>query len=135
MKQKGFTLLEVLVASFILFIVISTMTMVYRGAILSSEKAERSVQISASVSAIQAAIANQVHSSHSMQVLNGQGTMGKIAYQWRAEKTAQALEPNTFNADIGSFVPGERSFGLWTVYLDVQYQNTHKQYQFSEVSW
>ena len=133
--NQGFTLLEVLVAGFILFIVISTMTMVYRGAILSSEKAERSVRISSSVNAIKQLVAQQLHASQNAQSLTGNGTMGKIGYQWHAEKTAQALEPDTFDPDSGGFVTGKRSFALWTVSLDIYYQSTRRQYQFSEVSW
>ena len=51
-KSAGFTLLEVLLAAFILFLVITSVTLVYRGAILSSGKAERSLLISGSVPSI-----------------------------------------------------------------------------------
>jgi len=133
--NRGFTLLEVLVASFILFLVISTMTMVYRGAILSSEKAERSLRISSAVAPIRSLIADKVRISNGVQTLSGSGSMGNIAYQWRGEKRVQAMEPDVFDSDSGKFVTGKRGYGLWAVSLVISYKNTQKEYQFSEVSW
>ena len=59
-RQRGFTLLEVLLAGFILFMVLSSMTLVYRGALLSSEKASRALSIAAALPMIRVIVTQQL---------------------------------------------------------------------------
>jgi Tfp pilus assembly protein PilV len=59
-SQRGFSLLEVLLAGFILFLVLSSMTLVYRGAILSSAKAESAITFTSSIMPIKQLIADRL---------------------------------------------------------------------------
>jgi prepilin-type N-terminal cleavage/methylation domain-containing protein len=133
-NQKGFTLIEVLVASFILFLVIAAVTMVYRGALLSSHKAERSLKFSSLVEPISEHIRLTLQSPINNEV-QGQGSMGAITYNWSATEAFQGKAPPSFDAEQGSVTQGEKTFKLWDVTLELQLKTASRSYYFSEVSW
>jgi len=134
-KQKGFTLIEVLVASFILFLVIASITVVYRGALLSSGKAERTLLFSSFVEPISEQIRIQVQSSVNQEQLEDQGTMGSISYDWSALVVYKAKAPEQFNLDTGELDKGKKTFLMWNITLHLQLGSATRQYEFSEVSW
>lgn len=134
-QQQGFTLIEVLVASFILFLVISAITMVYRGSTLSSFKAERVVKASALVGPISEGIRIQVRKSETESEMTGQGEMGGISYTWTANQLAQGVAPRRYNIDSGEFEVGKKTFRLWQINLTLQLGSMTRFYQFEEVSW
>jgi prepilin-type N-terminal cleavage/methylation domain-containing protein len=134
-KQQGFTLIEVLVASFILFLVISAVTMVYRGALLSSFKAERTLQFAALVEPISEQIRIEIHAEKIIEQAQGQGEMGKLTYSWVAMSAYQSKAPEQFNAGTGELDTGDKTFKLWDITLQVQLKSATRTYQFSELSW
>lgn len=135
-KQKGFTLIEVLVASFILFLVIAAVTMVYRGALLSSHKAERTLQFSSLVEPISEQIRLQLQSSaNTNSELQGQGNMGAITFNWIATQAFQAKAPALLDAESGDITQENKTFKLWHIALQLELKNATRDYHFSEVSW
>ena len=135
-NQKGFTLIEVLVASFILFLVIAAVTMVYRGALLSSHKAERTLQFSSLVEPISEQIRLQLQSStNTNSELQGQGSMGAITFNWVATQAFQAKAPALLDAESGDITQGNKTFRLWHIALQLELKNAIRDYHFSEVSW
>jgi len=133
-NQKGFTLIEVLVASFILFLVIAAITMVYRGALLSSHKAERALQLSSLVEPISEQIRLQLQSSTNNEV-QGQGSMGAITFNWSAIEAFQAKAPPSVDAEQGDIFQSEKTFKLWNITLELKLKSATRNYDFSEVSW
>lgn len=133
-NQQGFTLIEVLVASFILFLVIAAVTLVYRGALISSHKAERALKFSSLVEPISENIKLQLQSSTNSE-RQGQGTMGEINYNWHATQTFQAKSPPSADAESGNISQGNKTFRLWDITLNLELKSASRQYHFSEVSW
>ncbi|MFT5813626.1 MAG: prepilin-type N-terminal cleavage/methylation domain-containing protein [Psychroserpens sp.] len=133
-KSKGFTLIEVLVASFILFLVLTSITMVYRGAMLSSGKAERALLFSSFIAPVSESIRMQLQSS-TLNKTNGQGSMGKITFNWTAIQTFQAQTPLSIDAENGLVNQSGKTFSLWDVTLQLQLNNTTREYTFSKVTW
>ncbi len=133
--QKGFTLIEVLVASFILFLVISAVTMVYRGALLSSNKAERTLVFSALVEPISEQIRSHIRSSKDEEQLQGNGEMGELVFSWHASAKYQSKAPEQFNALNGNVDSGNKTFKLWDVTLQIKLKSATREYHFSELSW
>ena len=86
-KQRGFTLLEVLLAGFILFLVLTSMTLVYRGAMLSSSKAERSLLMSAAVPSVRSLITESLRSDSPNASHRGADSFGDMDYTWDATLT------------------------------------------------
>jgi prepilin-type N-terminal cleavage/methylation domain-containing protein len=133
--QKGFTLIEVLVASFILFLVIAAVSMVYRGALLSSNKAERTLVFSSLVAPISEQVRIQITSSKDQLEMRGSGNMGELTFSWHAISTYQSKMPEQFNAFMGEVDSGDKVFKLWQVTMQLQIKSATRQYQFSEISW
>ena len=131
-KQSGFTLLEVLLAGFILFLTIMAMTLVYRGALLSSAKAEQSLSVVASVPSIRAIISEKFHRSVSEGIYFGSGVFGSVNFSWVATLRLEA-EPNRIFAD-DSGLDVEFRYSLWDVELTLTKGNLTRRYSFSEVS-
>lgn len=136
-QQSGFTLLEVLVAGFILFLVISTMTMIYRGAMLSSSKAERVLLISQSLPFILDEIRLTIRSPESKEIQQHavEGTMFNVDYQWSAEILEFTAPPSRFDVDQTRFIDYEQRFKLWQVSLTIQIDQLERTYQYRETSW
>ena len=82
-SQKGFTLIEVLVAAFILFLALTSSALIYKGALLSSAKAEQSVSISAAAQAIRQLVREDFNDSVGSGVLSGDGQFGDFSFKWR----------------------------------------------------
>ena len=134
-KDNGFTLLEVLVAAFILFLVITAMTLVYRGAVLTSNKAERSLHFSALVTPICEQIRAQIRNSADQNKLEGEGVMGDVSFSWAAREDETSTEPDYFDPDHGDYIAGSRKFTLWTIHVVVKNGTASRQYEFSEMTW
>jgi hypothetical protein len=132
-RQQGFTLLEVLLAGFILFTVIASMTLVYRGALLSSGKAESSLEMSSAVTPIRKIITDGFHDGNFAELKQGKGTYGKVSYDWQASLMLTGQPP--------AIVQEERGFGedityyLWTITVQLQLGSRSRSFKFSEISW
>jgi Tfp pilus assembly protein PilV len=133
-KNKGFTLIEVLVSAFILFLVLAAISMVYRGALLSSHKAERTLQFSALVVPISEQIRFQIQSSTN-NAQQGQGSMGAVTYKWVAQQEFASQAPPLLDAESGGVSQSNNIFTLWHVSLTLQLKTTTREYYFYEVSW
>ena len=77
----GFTLIEVLLSGLILFVTIASMTSVYRGAILASEKSENSLDMSAAMHAVRRVVTDNFRYGDFLGEPGGQGSHGEIDYR------------------------------------------------------
>lgn len=136
-QQAGFTLIEVMVAALILFSVIATVTMVYRGAFLASEKAENHISISGVLPSVLATVRHEVrlHGNSTDKEFTRQGRAWDIHYQWRARLVTHQAAPERFDVDSGQFVTPPKKYKLWQVELTLSRNGLNKQYQFNELSW
>lgn len=135
--QGGFTLLEVLVAGFILFLVISTMTMIYRGALLSSNKAERALVITQALPFILDEIRVDIRDIEANDVAPkvGEGRVFRAEYNWTAEMLEYTAPPSRFDVDQTRFVDYSARFKLWQVSLTVNTNHTERTFTYRELSW
>jgi len=136
-KQQGFTLMEVLIAGFILFLVISVTTLIYRGATLSSHKAERSIYINGLVPLIIDEIQYQVRlkGQGEMVSLNGNEKMGEANYEWSAEVIEFRAAPPKQLAEAGLSEEQSRRYKLWQINLNASYKDYERNYRYVEFSW
>ena len=125
-REKGFTLLEVLLSGFILFLVITSVAQIYQGALLSSGKAEEAISVTAAVPMIRALVSDAVTAS---RVLAGQGTYGELSYIWTATMTYKGLPSKLVldeNPDIVYY--------LWDIRLQVSKNGSVRKFYFRELS-
>ena len=127
--QEGFTLLEVLFSGFILFAILTTTTLVYRGAMLSSFKAERSVEISSSAPSIKAIISDIIRDEEFNETSSGAGMFGPIEFEWKAVLTHTG-KPSPFLQ-----LSPDSAYYLWDVELTLTYGAVRRDYLFKELSW
>jgi Tfp pilus assembly protein PilV len=136
-KSKGFTLIEVMVASVILFSSIAVVSVIYRGAFISSQKAERHVEISGTLPSILANIRSEIRAkgnSDSSEIIS-QSSAWQVQYQWQAKLlTIKAAAP-TFSPESGLMETTKARYKFWQVELTVTLNSTTKNYTFNEVSW
>ncbi|WP_293748934.1 type II secretion system protein [uncultured Paraglaciecola sp.] len=134
--QQGFTLLEVLVASVILITSIAAISLAYRGALISSERADKNIQISGVIPIIVSAIAEDLRARDNGQVLlSGEGTAWGANYSWKAELSEFKPPPEQFDIDVGHVVSYKPRFRLWAIELIVNFNGVKRPFFYSEVSW
>jgi prepilin-type N-terminal cleavage/methylation domain-containing protein len=136
-KHSGFTLVEVLVASVILFSVLASVSLIYRGAILSSEKASNHIAINAEVKQIIAQIEKIVLEKSKGQETHaeGQGKSNAVGYRWQASLERISSAPAKFDPDSGNFVTPPQKYKLWLVNIDLSLNKTTKHYVFYQLGW
>jgi len=134
---SGFTLVEILVASVILFASIAMVSMVYRGAYISSDKADGHINITGVLPAVLATIRDDIRArgNSNLTELINEANMWDVNYQWQASLLQHKSPPKRYDLDSGSFVIPAKKYKLWQVDLTLKRDNLVKQYQFNELSW
>ena len=135
--SKGFTLIEVLVATVIMISSIAAITMIYRGVIVSSERAAANIQISSVVEATLGEIKEQIQTLSDKEItnLNGNGSQLNISYSWSAELLNFEAAPPTYDIDQARLIQPEEKYMLWSVTVSFSHKNVRKEYSYREVSW
>ena len=128
--QSGFTLLEVLLSSFILFSTIVTMTLIYRGAVLSSDKSEQALSVSVAAHAVQRIVSDEFREMIDKSQPYGDGLYGEVAYRWSAVATHKGIRRGSPDGSSSS-----RELTLWQINLTVSKGMMTKQFNYSEISW
>ena len=132
-SQRGFTLLEVLMAGFILFLTIAAMTLVYRGALFSSEKADKFLQMSSVVMPIRQIISEKLRQADYRDIDIGDGSYGHVDYSWKATLTYSG-KPSRILQEGASSDP-DLEYYLWQVDISLSSGTLNRKYQFSMVTW
>ncbi|GAA5142091.1 hypothetical protein GCM10025767_30180 [Thalassotalea piscium] len=134
---KGFTLIEVLVATVILIISISAITLIYRGAYLSSDKANNHIVIKTALPSILANIKLEIRgkSNGNETELSGKGKSWETEYSWQAQLEEFKAAPTRLDVDTGQFVTPPKKYKLWQVTLFLKTNKMQKQYQYKELGW
>jgi prepilin-type N-terminal cleavage/methylation domain-containing protein len=136
-KALGFTLIEVLVAAVILFSSIAMVTMVFRGAFISSEKANNHMVISGVLPAVLATLRQDIRLQGNLTLtqLTNNGAMWDVDYQWQAVLLSYESAPEKFEPLSLKLVSLAPKYKLWEVQLTLKYKSLLKHYQFNELSW
>ena len=131
-KASGFTLIEVLIAGVILFSITTTMTLVYRGALLSSGKAERSVLLTRHVNFIRQKVSDDFQNTPASRNRRNNGNFGPIEYEWEAILTHVGQPSSIIQEDSGR---EDLEYYLWTIELVLRNGSQVRDYEFTELTW
>jgi prepilin-type N-terminal cleavage/methylation domain-containing protein len=134
-NMSGFTLVEVLVASVILFSVIAMVSLVYRGAFISSEKANNHMSISGVLPSALANIRTSIRDNSQENSLSGKTEAWGVNYQWQASVIEQKYPPKKYDAFTQQISKAKIYYKLWQVSLTLEYNGLTKQHAFKELSW
>lgn len=136
-STQGFTLVEVLVASVILFSTIAAVTLLYRGALLSSSKATKVIEITNVLPIATEQIGYMIRKRTTGDVtsLSGKNRFWGVNVEWIAERNDYRSAPTIFNFDTGRDEAQPKKYLLWKVTAKFSLNNYEREYQFTEVSW
>ena len=107
------------------------MTLVYRGALLSSAKAEASLIMSAAVPSIRILITESIRQNSHINDHYGSGSFGELDYQWVATLAYEGQPSIIAQEDAGI----KFRYYLWDIDLQLNQGSARRNYQFREVSW
>lgn len=135
--NKGFTLIEVLVASVILFSVIALVGLIYKGVVTSSVKASHHIGISAAVPHVSEFIKKQIiKESNTEQIaLQGHGQWDVAKFTWKAELLHSQAALAFTDHESQKVIQPPAKFKLWLVTLTLAVNGTKKSFQYKELGW
>lgn len=119
-QQRGFTLLETLIAGVILFSALSLAGMALKTARLSSAAAEQNVQLRIPQAMIVSHI-KQVLRQASQDTMSGEGRLNGVEYRWEANSTERGAAPTVFDVDSNQLIESPPKYRLFQVTLALRY--------------
>lgn len=132
--SRGFTLIEVLIASVILFAVITVVSESYRASLAASGKSRSVVDIAAVLPLIVGHI-REVLRSDPQESVSGDGRVLGVDYAFTAESMSFKPPPARFDPDSGQFREYPARYRLYAVRLDLQTPSGKRTFEFKEVAW
>jgi len=141
--EQGFTLIEVLIASVIMFTVLSTATLSVRGAMHASERASRTTELLAPLPWITPSIRDSLRESLSQSPVgippppeySGAGRVFGVDYRFRAVLVRFTAPPSRFDVDAADFVDYAPRFGLYDVELELEREGEKSRFVYQELAW
>lgn len=134
MKRNGFTLVEVLIASVILFAAIGIASVAFQsGTKTMSSAAETSLllrPLPLLLDEIEQSLRGVPIQSHKKV-----GVVLGVQYQWSAEPATRFAPPARFDPDKSEYIEYEERFALYNVTLTLMYQRKQKKYDFQKLGW
>jgi prepilin-type N-terminal cleavage/methylation domain-containing protein len=136
-RDKGFTLVEVMIAAVIVFSAISIGMLVYRTSIKAVDRIEANVVIADALPAIMATVKTQI----AQQKRQGQGSFGNaIEYIWKTNEVKSSrnltgfADETTGLLEYGRFLVVLNSVEL-TITFEREGRRKQASYEYQELSW
>lgn len=134
-RQRGFTLVEILIAATILFIVVGLVAEVYRAANLSGSKASRASEVALVTPLLMDTIRARLQEAKSDEPQQQQGVLLGFRFQWQARVIEKGGSAPRFSPENETPASGPDRFYLWQVDLTLDAGNYQRSFQFTELSW
>lgn len=137
-KQRGFTLIEVLIAAVIMFTVLATATLSFRGTLTASERATRTTELLAPLpwitSTIRDSLRDKVLEAPTPEY-SGDGAIFGVDYRFHAELVRFGSPPPRFDPDAQDFIEYAPRFGLYDVELTLEREGYSSSFIYQELAW
>ena len=133
-RQRGFTLLEVLIAATILFAAVAMASETYRSAMLSSGRAEAVVRMLTPLPLITSSIRNQLRANPEESLEGGAELIG-VLYRWSATTARYGAPARRFDPDFGDFKNYPARFRLYDIRLELRFRGQERVFVYQEVAW
>jgi len=141
-RERGFTLIEVLIAAVIMFTVLATATLSLRGAIIASERASRTAELLAPLDWITTTIRERLRENMATSTSNGlapeqggEGALFGVEYRFRATLVRVGSPPPRFDPDLLDFIEYAPRFGLYDVELELEREGETSRFIYQELAW
>lgn len=133
-REAGFTLIEVLIAATILFLVIAVAADTYRSALLASRKAEGLLELLTPLSLVTAAVRDSLRSTPREQLTGGGELLG-VHYRFQAATARYGPPAARFDPDAGAFTRYSPRFRLYDVRLTLSKGERQREFLYQELAW
>ena len=133
-SQRGFTLVEVLIAAVIMFTVLATATMSLRGAMHASERASRTAELLAPMPWITPTIRDSLRANPAPE-RSGEGVMFGVGYRFYATTVRFGSPPPRFDPDVTDFVDYPPRFRLYDIELQLERDGETETFKYQELAW
>jgi type II secretory pathway pseudopilin PulG len=134
-NNRGFTLIEVLIAAVILFGSISIVSQAFRGSVNSSIKAKRSVQAAAIVPLLLSTIEYRLQTQPLNKAVFQEGVIDEAKFTWTASVIKKDGPPSRLSPEDGEVIIFDDKYYLWQVNVTVQQQQTNNEYSYKQITW
>ena len=136
--QRGFTLIEVLIAAVIMFTVLATATLSLRTAMHASERASRKTELLAPLPWITPTIRERLREYPGDKLAterSGEGIMFGVEYRFHALLVRSGAPPPRFDPDAVDFIEYVPRFGLYDVELELEREGEKSRFVYQELAW
>jgi len=134
MKNNGFTLVEVLIASTILFAVLVTVSVSFQSAKENSQKADTVLRLLQPLPAIQSQIRAELQVGVGRDT-QGSGNLLGVHYEWRGNIIKSAPPPAQFQLETNDYLTYRDRFFLYQITLTLTSLNYHREFSYTELAW
>lgn len=134
-SSQGFTLIEVLIASVILFLFLALAAQAFNQSATASRKAERAAKVAALVPLLLETIRAEIIETKQANDQTGQGVLFEMGYQWQAKLLERTSPPRRFDPDEAEFKDYPDRFNLWQIDLTVTDKTYQRTWRYEEISW
>jgi prepilin-type N-terminal cleavage/methylation domain-containing protein len=132
--QRGFTLIEVLIAATILFVAIAVVSETYRGAMLASRRADTVAAMLTPLPLIVAAVRSALRDDPAERREGASELLG-VRYRFDAISVRFEPPPRRFDPDTAEFREYAPRFRLYDVRLVLRYRDHERTYLYQELAW
>lgn len=132
--QRGFTLLEVLIAATILFTVLAVAAGTYRNALLASSRAEGLVSLLTPLPLITSSIRDRLRADPAERV-DGRAELLGVRFEWEATTARFAPPARRFDPDLTDFRDYPPRFRLYDVRLKLEKGGQQRVFLYQELAW
>ncbi len=137
-EQRGFTLIEVLIAAVIMFTVLAMATVSLRAAMHASERASRKTELLAPLPWITPTIRERLREYPGDNLAterSGEGIMFGVEYRFHALLVRSGAPPPQFDVDAADFIEYAPRFGLYDVELELEREGEKSRFVYQELAW
>ncbi len=137
-EQRGFTLIEVLIAAVIMFTVLATATVSLRGAMHASERASRKTELLAPLPWITPTIRERLREYQGDNLAterSGEGVVFGVEFRFHASLVRSGAPPSRFDFDAAEFIEYAPRFGLYDIELELEREGEKSRFVYQELAW
>ena len=131
-REQGFTLIEVLIASVLLFTSLSLVYSAFSQSVTNTEKAQKIIKLNGAFPLVVSKVKSELNNKIDESTREGSGVIGDVVYQWSSKPVKESplleLETNDFNSQ-------SNSVQLIEVSVVMKVADIERQFLFKETVW
>lgn len=134
--QRGFTLVEILIASTILFMVLASATLSYRTLVSSEQQASEVVELHTVLPVILDTLQSQIRERELLPELSGAGEILRWKFEWTAKQLRKKPPARRFDPDLSEFTDYQPRYVVYNVVLTVATNDGKtRNFEYQELAW